>query len=466
MLRTDAGPWQRIEWTAPEGRTTVRGAFVDHASRGGGSLGRLVRTFGVPYVSGSTPLEEALVLLRAGSEVEHALLVEYLYAAWSVGDNSVADTIIGIAVQEMCHFITVQNLMLFLGSMPSMNRQDQDPAPALDPFPFTLRPFSKGVLEDFLLTEMPALDQMTADQKAVMQPVVDSAAQQGKVVHPVGLIYAKLYWLFQENDFPTQDWPAIASAGFDPGRHIALFPGTATASTFQVDPLAERKWHRGQDRGGVFETIDSRDKALRAIFEIASQGEGVQSAGDHSHFERFLDLYKGTDFGALPVTNWPTDPFVSEQPSTDPAREANRITNASAAAVSRVLDLRYRIALASIRASLSRDRSNATDMAVRTKYVGWAFDEMLGFIKGLSEGLASIPGKSTGGALLAAPTFDLQGFALPNDAPGLDTALEQLHSLAADAMTVASNAGLDANLQQLIDTMRQNDRNRYPALTS
>ena len=32
----------------------------------------------------ATPLEEARVLLRAASEVEHALLVEYLYVAWSV----------------------------------------------------------------------------------------------------------------------------------------------------------------------------------------------------------------------------------------------------------------------------------------------------------------------------------------------------------------------------------------------
>jgi hypothetical protein len=36
------------------------------------------------------------VLLRAGSEIEHALLVEYLYAAWSLGPNPIAANIVNI----------------------------------------------------------------------------------------------------------------------------------------------------------------------------------------------------------------------------------------------------------------------------------------------------------------------------------------------------------------------------------
>ena len=81
-----------------------------------------------------------------------------------------------------------------------MQRQDQDPAPALDPFPFTLRPFSLPLLEDFLLTEMPPLTNMLVDQRAVMEPIIAKRSQQGPTIHPVGLIYAKLYWLFQETD--------------------------------------------------------------------------------------------------------------------------------------------------------------------------------------------------------------------------------------------------------------------------
>jgi Ferritin-like len=71
-----------------------------------------------------TPLEEARILLRAACEVEHALLVEYLNAAWSVAPNPAARQILDVAIQEMCHFLTVQNLMLFLGSDPAVRRQD------------------------------------------------------------------------------------------------------------------------------------------------------------------------------------------------------------------------------------------------------------------------------------------------------------------------------------------------------
>jgi hypothetical protein len=461
------GPWQCLEWKAAHGSILFTKKITDHTLPVSNSLRRLVADYGVPHVAGSTPIEEALVLLRAGAEVEHALLVQYLYAAWSLGSNPIANQILVIAIQEMCHFITVQNLLLFLGAMPSISRQDQDPAPTLDPFPFTLRPFSLQVLEDFLLTEMPAVADMTADEQAIMKPIIHQHSKLGNVVHPVGLIYAKLYWLLQEDDLPTADWPQVASSGFEPGRHLTNFPGIATAATFQVDPQQERKWNAGQDRGGVFEKVDTRVAALRAVFDITVQGEGVAtSSDDRSHFAQFIDIYKATDFGTLPSTNWPTDPFVSAQAATSASREANRITNPAAIALSRLLDLRYRIALASIRASLSRDRTKPADLAIRTKYVAWAFDEMLGFIKGLSFGMSTIPCKAGAGALVAAPTFNLDGFSLPDDAAGLDAALASLHTDAASAIQDASASGLDASTQDLVDQMGQVDQARFPALVA
>ena len=273
-------------------------------------------------------MQEAQILLRAAAEVEHAVLVEYLYAGWSILGNPISDTILEIAIQEMCHFITVQNLMMFVGSFPSVVRQDQDPAPALDPFPFTLRPFSQPTLEDFLLTEMPVFDSMTPDQKTIMEPIIRKAQKQGRSFHPVGVVYAKLYWLFQENDLPTAPWPDVAGAGFKPGRHIDSFSGAGTAATVQADGLVERAWNSGQDRAGVFEKVDSRTTGLKAIFDIASQGEGpTTSSSTVCHFDRFIDVYKTTDFSTLPAVPWPTDPFVASAPSDEFGREANRITN-------------------------------------------------------------------------------------------------------------------------------------------
>jgi mono/diheme cytochrome c family protein len=55
------------------------------------------------------------VLLSVTAEVEHALLVEYRYAALSMGKDPAAGRIRDIAIQEMCRLVSVQNLLLFAG---------------------------------------------------------------------------------------------------------------------------------------------------------------------------------------------------------------------------------------------------------------------------------------------------------------------------------------------------------------
>jgi hypothetical protein len=467
-------PWQEIQWIQPQLANRPRdfsplGRAGPDEQDTAAYLRAALNALGRPTVPRTTPLVEAQTLLHAASEVEHALLVEYLYAAWSLGGNAIARRIIDIAIQEMSHFITVQNLLLFTGANPSVQRTDQDTSPALDPFAFTLRPFSQSVLEDFLLTEMPSQSYMTANQLAIMKPIILRHGESGNPIHPVGVIYAQLYWLFQADDQPTSDWPEIARCGFKPGRHIPSFPGQETEKTFQADFVTEVKWHAGDARGGVLETIASREAALKALFEIAAQGEGlVAASAQQSHFETFLDIYTTTDFSHFPSTAWPTDPFVSDQAASDPTREANRITNPAAAALCGVLDLRYQIALTSIRAALSRERTNPDDLAVRAKYIGYAFDEMLGFIKGLALGIARLPCKQTGqaGALNAGPVFGVTNFTLPDDAAGLDTALLTQHRNSETAIAAALPLVTDAGMRVLLNEMQQTDNRRFPNLVS
>jgi hypothetical protein len=314
---------------------------------------------------------------------------------------------------------------------------------------------------------MPSPADMTADQLAIMKPIIFRHGQSGNPIHPVGIIYAQLYWLFQADDQPTSDWPEIARLGFKPGRHIPSFPGEETDKTFQADFIAESKWNAGHARGGVLETIASREAALRALFEIAAQGEGLPAAsGQQSHFETFLGIYTTTDFSSFPSTNWPTDPFLSDQPAADPTREANRITNPAAAALCAVLDLRYQIALTSIRAALSRNRTDPADLAVRAKYIGYAFDEMLGFIKGVALGIARMPCKSAGqgGSLNAGPVFGIANFTLPDDTAGLDAALLAQHRSAEAAIAVALPLVTDAGMKVLLHEMQQADNRRFPIL--
>src|SRR5438105_14568049 len=72
------------------------------------------------------PRDEAVFLLHAAAEVEHALMVQYLYAAYSLREgftgpgapselNSWRRTLVQIAREEMAHLLTVQNLLHLIG---------------------------------------------------------------------------------------------------------------------------------------------------------------------------------------------------------------------------------------------------------------------------------------------------------------------------------------------------------------
>lgn len=466
-------PWELIQWQKPlefEGsaKATVFAEVVaPPAPPIAGSLRDALLVCGSPRVPGASPLDEARILLAAGAEVEHGLLAEYLYNSWSLGANAIGPRISDIAIQEMCHLITVQNLLLFLGDTPHFERQDQVPSTSLDPFAFTLRPFAKSVLEDFLLAEMPPLDDMTSDQRAVMANVLTSHQQAGECVNRVGLIYARLYWTFQQDDQPTADWPEVASLGFDSGFHVQSFPGQTTASTFQMDPVEERSsWHIGYDRDGVVAKVDSRETALKAIAAVAAQGEGLIASTAQSHFGTFFDIYHSTDFDQLSLAKWPTDPFVAQSPVADPTREANRITHPLAAALCAVFDARYRIVLACLRSALARDRTDSSALKVRTRHVGWAIQEMVGFLKILAAKISNLPCKQGGTIqdLAAAPTFNLGQLQLPDDPPSIDQLLLNLHQSAEVAVKSALDKGPDTGTKFFLGQIQQTDHSRFPNL--
>ena len=69
------------------------------------------------------PRDEAVFLLTAAAEIEHALMVQYLFAAYSVRVEPggpaelqvVANLLTEIAREEMGHLVTVQNLLHVVG---------------------------------------------------------------------------------------------------------------------------------------------------------------------------------------------------------------------------------------------------------------------------------------------------------------------------------------------------------------
>jgi hypothetical protein len=120
--------------------------------------GRIVRDFASPYL-------ELARLLREATEIEHALMLQYLYAAFSLkpdyadiaGSGAPGSTdLIGVAVQEMQHLATVNRLLAALGAAPNLVRQEFPYEPAIYPFEFSLEPLSRKSLAKYLYAEAPS----------------------------------------------------------------------------------------------------------------------------------------------------------------------------------------------------------------------------------------------------------------------------------------------------------------------
>lgn len=112
-------------------------------------------------------------LLREASEIEHALMIQYLYAAFSLkpeysdivgyGDPNTTD-LLGIAIQEMQHLAKVNHFLVALGAGPNLLRQDFPYEPDIYPFAFNLEPMSRASLAKYVFAEAPvsALDPLAA----------------------------------------------------------------------------------------------------------------------------------------------------------------------------------------------------------------------------------------------------------------------------------------------------------------
>jgi Ferritin-like len=98
-----------------------------------------------------TPYLELVRLVREASEIEHALLVQYLYASFSVksryqaviGTGGDSISLVGVAVQEMHHLARVNELLTDLHAALNLVRQEFPYEPDIYPFELSMEPLSR-----------------------------------------------------------------------------------------------------------------------------------------------------------------------------------------------------------------------------------------------------------------------------------------------------------------------------------
>lgn len=229
--------------------------------------GHIIRDFDDPYL-------ELVRLLREASEIEHALLVQYLYASFSVKqrydsvigtglDDSVS--LVGVAVQEMHHLARVNEMLRDLRAAPNLIRQDFPYEPDIYPFELSLEPLSRRSVAKYLYAEAPA---------AALDP---------------------------DNPQPTE-------------------PAEFVAAVQDALGGAGRPNHIGSLYGEILDRLqDVIDAGLPGLPDLnpwKTTLHDIRINGEDDHYQFFRSLFTGEALGATPQV-WTLDPGDDAYPALD-----------------------------------------------------------------------------------------------------------------------------------------------------
>ena len=364
------------------------------------------------------PRDKAIGLLIIGSEVEHALMAQYLYAGYSLDECQPDEEkrravkkwramILEIAREEMGHLATVQNLLTVIGGPLCFDRDDYPIQDAdLWPFPFELERLTKTSLAKYVLAEMPS-EKVLAQLHLTEE--IDEIKRRLKAedieVHRVGRIYDRITEMFTAG--PMVEGPPVPGIT-TPHPFIATADIQSSSLKFQVNPSA---WGLGYQQI-LIETAHDRDSALKAVELIAVQGEGATVEKDlhKSHFGRFLSIYR-----EFPEENeWHPSHKVARNPTTNPEVDnPHRRLQGKACVWASLCNLRYRMLLMYLKHSFYIEApADFPSRSPRGALVSWAFGEMYN-IRSLSEILMTLP-LAPGSSILAGPPFEMPySLALP-----------------------------------------------------
>lgn len=159
----------------------------------------------------STKLKwELIQQLHEAAEIENALMLQYLVAAFSVkvpkykslvgfGHRTPGSThtLLGVAIEEMMHLDTVNKLLVELGASPNLVRQDMPYEPQYYPFQFELTNLSKRRLAQFVYAESSA---NAISKNPELHNLLKELIPSSEIINRVGSLYQgirdnlKLYW--------------------------------------------------------------------------------------------------------------------------------------------------------------------------------------------------------------------------------------------------------------------------------
>lgn len=227
-------------------------------------------------------------LLAEAAELEHNLLCSYLFAAFSLKQDTSEDltsleltavqrwrsTLIGICVEEMVHLAQVSNLLMAVGARPHFNRPNLPVAPGYHPagIVIELAPFDLETMEHFIFLERPEESSITdssAFETDSIQPERDTKATW---LMPSAPDYATVgeFYRYLREELSALSRQIGEKELFCGPQCYQLRPHEINASDLLV--------------------VKNLQSAQAALDFIVEQGEGSSNADDSSHFQRFTSI--------------------------------------------------------------------------------------------------------------------------------------------------------------------------------
>jgi Ferritin-like len=238
---------------------------------------------------------EALIyMLCEAAEVEHGIMCQYLFAAFSLKQRTdegltpeELEAVTGwrrriahVATEEMLHLALVQNVLTAIGAGSHLTRPNL-PAPA-DHYPaaisLTLVPFGERALQHFLFLERPEGMELEGAEG------IDAPVHEAVPLLPEGDIVPQL-----------QDFATIGHLyrSIEQGlEHLAEKFGER--NLFVGPPRAQAT--NAHFRWPELVAVTDSASAQRALDTIVEQGEGARGHWETAHFGQFVDIleeYRG-----------------------------------------------------------------------------------------------------------------------------------------------------------------------------
>lgn len=398
--------------------------------------------------------EELIAILCEASELEHMIMCQYLFAAFSL-KRSVAEglseeqlaavtrwnsVVLEVAAQEMLHWALVSNLLESIGAAPHFSRPNFPQQAKYYPpgISMALLPFGEHALEHFIFLERPeGMEGEDAPEFATVGPADINVA--GAQLVPVVEDYTTVGQLYHgiENGIKR----LVAKYG-EERVFIGQPKQQATGDDFRWPDLI---------------AITDLASAVAAIEVIVEQGEGARGSWENSHYGKFVGIMQ--EYKALRAQYpdfEPARPVVAARvrPAMDVSADLPLITEPLPQRVADLFNACYEALLQTlIRYFVSSDET----VAELSVLADTAVSAMFMLIEPLGRLLTTLPVGVNAPGKVAGATFEMfrTSYILPHRGSAWIVLHERLLELADYAAALTTDAQVAAPLKRVESNLRK-----------